>query len=140
MAIKENKSLLEFTVAFNDSRSVMGIETSPIIDTANFDAGLSLVMSLNVVAANGDVEMINLLESDDSGMAGATTIATNNIIGNLADMTISGNSADNSELPSIGIIGNKRFITFDINFISLVGEIAVTVVTVKTRERALTNF
>ena len=82
-----------------------------IIDTADFDAGMSFNYFCTVYGAGTYVPLLE--ESDASDMSGSDVVAAANIIGTLAGATITAANAAGStgqNLYSFGIFGTKRYV------------------------------
>lgn len=82
-----------------------------IIDTADFDPGMSYNFFCTVYGAGTYVPVLE--ESDASDMSGATNVAAANIIGTLAGATITAANAAGAtgqNLYSFGIFGTKRYV------------------------------
>lgn len=142
MAIKETRSNTKHTSVSNffTMATTLGKATS-IIDTANFDLGITVTMLMTPIGGNSTLTVTNIKESDDSGMAGETDIPTVNIIGNLADMTLTTLVLDNGILPSVGVIGNKRYIqvTYDITLGTATDALAIIMVNMGRESLPFTN-
>lgn len=111
MAIKDILSKLQAQTAVLAVISSNTTTNGIILDTANFELGL--MFSLTIDAFTDGSYEVQLFESDDSGMAGATQIVAPNILPtdlgansiSQAAATISG-----APLPKIGAFGNKRYV------------------------------
>lgn len=117
MAIKEVRSNTTYTSISNFFTDVSSSDmTTAIVDTANYDSSLTLTMLMTPIGGDAVMTITEIKESDDAGMAGATDIPAVNLIGGLAGMTLTSLVLDNEVMPSVGIIGNKRYIqvTYDL--------------------------
>lgn len=77
-----------------------------IIDTAEYDLGNSFLMHIGLYT-DGTYTM-QIQESDDSGMSGATLVSGDQIIGTLP--VLSAVTASGGVIAEVGVISNKRFL------------------------------
>lgn len=81
--------------------------TSNIIDTANFDS-LELVLINGTNTDTNATFAVEVTESNDSGMSGATAVADADLIGLESEAAF--NYGDDGECRKIGYKGNKRYV------------------------------
>ena len=112
MAIHDIESPLQPTVALAAAISSNTNTDGAILDTANFEMGL--VFYLDVIARTDGAYELQIFESDDSSMAGATQI----IAPKLLPTTLSTNSitaptaavSQGTILSKIGVYANRRYV------------------------------
>lgn len=83
-----------------------------IIDTADYDTGV--MFDFAAIAYTAGTYTPLLEESNDSGMAGATVIPTANLIGTIADATLTAATPAGGQLPTIGVVETKRYVRLSI--------------------------
>lgn len=83
-----------------------------VLDTAHYESGVMYSFAAPVWADGIYTPLIE--ESDDPGMAGATPVADEDLIGTEADAALSAETAIGDSLPTVGYIGNKKFIEIKI--------------------------
>lgn len=103
MPINDIRSDLVATQVLGAAISTATTTAGAIIDTKDMDPGLMFVLSAPVYAT-GDFDLL-LEESDDSGMAGATAITGDQLLGALGSIT-----AATTDLPTTGVISVKRYV------------------------------
>lgn len=109
MPIKDNRSDTEFVaIAHFEDDTNEASQTTTIINTANFDNGVTYLFSALRIDANATFEVEKIEESDDAGMSGATTIPTDNLIGALPTLTAT--DTFNTGLATTGVFGTKQYI------------------------------
>lgn len=79
--------------------------TGDIIDTAAFDMGNSFFLNIEIFVDG--VYALSFEESDDSGMAGATVVTADQIIGAAVSLTAATGAGARS---GNGVFSNKRFL------------------------------
>lgn len=108
MAVKDIKNnllgLMALLATIVSDTTTQGV----ILDTADFELGLMFTLS-NSLYTDGTYTLL-LEESDDSGMAGATTIAGEQLIGSLPVVSAATVQSNSAALGSVGVISNKRFV------------------------------
>ena len=116
MPIKDNRSNIVAARIKHESdlTSDVLVETS-IIDTVDFDNGVTLVFNIMQATGTFTMTVLQVEESDDPGMAGATDVPTDNLIGTLPIITAA--DVPNASLNTLGVFGTKRFIRAVVNFI-----------------------
>lgn len=136
MAIKETCSNTAYTTiaSFFSSHESIGNETA-IVDTANFDNGITFAMILNIIGGDATFTVIDILESNDAAMAPQNTNIASacNLVGNLEDMVLTKPMSDNEKLPAIGAVGTKRYmkLTYDVEFINPPDMVVATILAIK---------
>lgn len=106
MAVKDIRSNIEHVLMFTGNITTDTTTIGAILDTANFELGL--MFSLTAIAYVDGTYTLELLESDDPGMAGAVPIAGDKLIGPLP--VLSGVSIIGDRIQTVGIISNLRFV------------------------------
>ena len=112
MAVVDNRSDQLPKLAFNAVISTDTTTNGAIIDTANFDRGVTFIILAPVYTDGTYTPVIE--ESDDSGMSGATDVTDAQLIGTEAGAVISAVSGSGANLASIGVFSNKRFLRLKI--------------------------
>jgi len=107
MAVKDIKSNLKQTLAVLDG-TISGTtpDAGAILDTADFELGLMFALHTTTYVT-GTVTIL-IEESDDSGMASATTVDGDQLIGSLPEATAI--VAEGDDFPTVGVISNLRYI------------------------------
>ena len=111
MAIKDIESKLQPRVALAATIATDTNTDGSIIDTANFELGL--LFTLDVVSFNDGAYELQLFESNDSGMAGATQIVAPAILPtDLGANSISASAAvvAGDIVQKIGAYSNLRYV------------------------------
>lgn len=115
MAVHDIESELTFSVALAAVISANGTVSGEIIDTAHYELGF--VGAADVTAyTDGDHE-VQLFESDDSGMSGATQVLAPKILpttNTSGVLTLSAAVAAGDVLEKIGAFSTKRYLQFRI--------------------------
>ena len=109
--IKDLQSELQPVVALGAVISTNTNTDGAIIDTANFQLGIMFTLDINLFS-DGAYEL-QILESDDSGMSGATQVVAPNILPtDLGANSISASAlvAQGAILQKIGVFGTKRYL------------------------------
>lgn len=112
MAVKDIRSSLLPELAFSATISSDTDTVGAVIDTAQFDLGL--VFNFMALNFSDGVYTPKIEEDDDVGFSSPSEIEAGRLIGSIAGVTLSALSAQGSELGSIGVFGNKRFIRITI--------------------------
>ena len=100
------KSNLQVNAAQIENVTGNGTVTGGILDTADFDLGVMFaLMALNFTDG---VHTLLIEESDDSGMAGATVVAGDQLIGTLPAATAA--TAEGAKVGTVGVISHKRYL------------------------------
>lgn len=110
MPIADIRSDLDSRILLNAAISTDTTTVGAILDTANFDLGVML--SVLCTAYTDGTYTLLLEESDDSGMAGATTVTTEQLIGSLP--ALSALTANNVQAETVGFFSTKRYIRVSI--------------------------
>ena len=111
MAIKDIQSKLLLILAMQQDIASDTDTDGAILDTADFELGLLFSISVSQLAA-GDFEL-QLFESDDPAMAGATQIVAPNILPTdlgADSISVSADTAEGDTISTIGAFGNKRYV------------------------------
>jgi len=116
MPIKDNRSSIEASNIMTEiDKSNDSTVLSSIIDTADFDDGVTFVFNFLKATGTPSIVVTKIEESDDSTMAtGVTTVPTANLIGTLPTLTAA--DAENASLNTVGVFGTKRFIRAAVDF------------------------
>jgi hypothetical protein len=112
MAVKDIKSQLQANVAFVGNIATDTTTNGNILDNANFDMGLMFIVQSS--SYTDGTYNFTIEEGDDAGLADASAVSGDQLIGNLADLEITGASAGGSVLNSIGVFSNKRYVRINI--------------------------
>jgi len=133
MPIKDNRSNIVAARIKHESdlTSDVGVETS-IIDTVDFDNGVTLVFNIMQATGTFTMTVLQVDESDDPGMAGATNVPTDNLIGTLPIITAA--DVPNASLNTLGVFGTKRFIRAAVDFVIVSGRVDFVASVYKTDE------
>lgn len=86
------------TATINSNTTTSGL----IIDTAGYESLEFIVLSGTITDG---AYALNILESDDSGMSGATSVPAADVLGDLTGFAL----ADDNVVKRIGSIGKKRY-------------------------------
>ena len=111
MAVKDILSDLQAQTAVLAVISSNTTTNGIILDTADFELGL--MFSLTIDAFSDGTYEVQLFESDDSGMAGATQIVAPNILPTdlgANSITQSAATISGAPLPKIGAFANLRYV------------------------------
>ena len=81
--------------------STAEVLTGEIVDTVDFESGQAVLVVPTYSV--GDVAIKDVLESDDSGMSGATAIPADRIIGDINTLAATGET-------DIGFVRTKRYV------------------------------
>ncbi|HDY66300.1 hypothetical protein LCGC14_2855050 [marine sediment metagenome] len=79
-----------------------------IFDTANFDGGI--VFTLALTAFTDGTYTPSFEEGEDAGLSDAATVPAASIIGTTAGAVLTALTAEGDILPSLGLVGTKRFV------------------------------
>jgi hypothetical protein len=108
MATTETRSEQSGQFVFNANIASNTTTAGTIIDTADFDGGLTFQMFISAFTNGSYLPLIE--ESDDSGMSGAVAISDDKLIGTEVGATLAALTADTEVVKSIGVFSNLRFI------------------------------
>lgn len=139
MAIKETKTSNTFLtiVSIITDTQMLG-NLTPVIDTAGYDNGITLILGYQVTGGDVNFVITSLQQSENDNMSNSSNIESQNFIFNLSDLNQNSSIAIGNLAPSVGIIGNKRYIqiAYDLNFQSGTPNVAATLIMALNREQA----
>jgi len=105
---RENRSMIEVTQHMNDLITTNTDTDGTAIDISTFDVGKTF--SFQIVDFNAGTFTPIIQESVDSAFTVPIDVPAANLIGTLAGATLTGLTAADSVLPTIGVIGTtERF-------------------------------
>jgi len=102
----DNRSQSQIILAQNDIISTDTTTLGSIIDTADFDKGITFALSSSLHSAGTFTLLIE--EGDDSGLSDASVVSGDQLIGTLPALTDV--TAELDVLPDVGVISHKRFL------------------------------
>jgi hypothetical protein len=108
--LRDIKNNIETDLAFYRQFTANGSWNGYILDTAHYESGI--MFSFAVIDYTDGTYTVTIQESDDSGMSGATTVTSNNVIGSLSDLIFTADTG--VPMVTIGIIGTKRYVRLKI--------------------------
>jgi hypothetical protein len=79
-----------------------------ILDTADYNGGVMFGFAVRQYADG--TYTTTIYESDDSAMSGATVVSSENLIGSISDLVFTANTFPQGPMPTIGIVGTKRYV------------------------------
>jgi hypothetical protein len=110
---RDLRSNLEVELAFNQEITSSTTTASTFIfDTAHYDGGA--FFGFSAPAWSDGTYTPKIEHSDDSGMAGAVDVPAANIIGSVANAVLSAATAEGDAVPTLGIVGVKRYVRISI--------------------------
>ncbi len=112
MAVKDIKSQLQANLVFAGNITIDTTTNGAILDNANFDLGLMFIVHSGSYV-DGTFNF-TIEEGDDPGLADASVVSGDQLIGNLSDLEITATSSSGSILNSIGVFSNKRYVRMNI--------------------------
>jgi hypothetical protein len=132
MSVRDLKNNVEREFAIYEVVTSDGTLTGqPVIDTADYDSGLMFDFAAPVWAAGSVAPVI--WQSEDDGATDPYTMVDPdvNLIGTYADATVSAAIAPNDSIPTLGVVGNKRYLrlrpvasgTADMTYVATVSKI-----------------
>jgi hypothetical protein len=127
MAIHEIRSNLRQVVAANLVIATDTTTAGEIIDTAHYDLGVMFSVMTSLYSA-GDLAL-TISESDDPGMAGATVVPVDKLIGALPSATAAIGSGD--DMQTVGVISTKRYLQVTVVSTNSANYTAVVIATLK---------
>jgi len=108
MATQDKRSKTLVRRAFNADISSDTNTDGDIIDTAKYDLGIVFTFDITTFA-DGNYAL-QVFESDDSGMSGATQVAGDQLIPGSTAPELDALTAAGAVLTTIGVISNLRFL------------------------------
>ncbi len=108
MPVKDIRSNLKPVQVMNANITSNTTTSGSILDTADYDLGVMFQFASPVYADGTFTPTI--LESDDPAMAGANTVAADNLIGTYAGAVVNAVTPALGTLATIGVIGTKRYL------------------------------
>lgn len=108
MPVKDIRSNLKPIQVMNANITSNTTTSGSILDTQGYDLGV-MFQYASPVYTDGTFTP-TILESDDPAMAGSNTVAADNLIGTYAGAVVSAVTAALGTLPTIGVIGTKRYL------------------------------
>jgi len=111
MSVRDLKNNVEREFALYEVITSDGSTTGqPVIDTADYDSGVMFDFFATVWSA-GSVYPEILQSEDDGATDPYTTVDPDvNLIGTIADATVSAAITPNDPIPTLGVVGNKRYL------------------------------
>lgn len=106
MAVQDIRSNLKQSLGIYGAIASNTTTVGAIFDTADYELGLMFGMAATAYT-DGTYDLL-IEESDDAGMAGATTVMGDQLIGSLPSVTAAVSNGD--DLATVGVISNKRYI------------------------------
>lgn len=111
--VRDLRSNFEVELAFNQAiTSATTTAASFVLDTSNYDGGVFFAFSAPVWASGTFTPKLE--HSDDLGMAGAVDIPAANIIGSVANATLSAETVEGVAVPTLGVVGVKKYVRVSI--------------------------
>lgn len=108
MAIVENRSLLETTIAFYDAPSSPGSVNGAVIDTALYAKGVTFfTMGFNL-ASGEDYKFI--IEESDDGTSGFSEVSSSKLTSDISDLYIAADDAAGNLINGVGVVNTKRYL------------------------------
>ncbi len=132
MAVKDIRSGLLPELALFANVVGNGDSVGAIIDTAKFDLGL--VFDFMAVNYQDGTYTPKVEEDDDIGFSSPSEIEAGRLIGSIVGSTLSAETAQGGQLPSLGVFGNKRFIRLTITASSVTNGADIAIVINKAAE------
>lgn len=130
MATNDIRSNLKQNLGFTSTITSNTTTLGAILDTADFELGLMFGM-FAATFATGNFELV-LEESDDENMAGAVPITGDKLIGALPILTAG--TVEGTQLSTVGVISNLRFVRPTIVSTGVTGSSVITVVSTEKAE------
>lgn len=112
MAVKDIRSDLLPTVAFHADVTSDTTTAGIIIDTADFENGLMFAVS-TFTYTDGTYDF-TLEEGLDPSLSDAAAIASDKLIGTLADLQLTAATVAGDNSPTIGVFSNKRYVRINV--------------------------
>lgn len=123
-AQRDLRSDLNYVLAFSNPIDTNTTTVSSyILDTVDYDNGI--VFYFIAPLLDDGIYTPKLEHSDDSGMAGAEIIPSENIIGSEANAVITTFTVPGGNIPTLGIVGVKRYVRVSIISTGIVGTGAI---------------
>jgi hypothetical protein len=106
MAVRDITTRLDNKIIFNEVLTDDTETDGVIIDTADFELGITFIFAITAFSA-GSFEF-QIFESDADDMAGEVAVDSDKLIGTLPTLTAL--TADNTSIDGVGVFSNLRYL------------------------------
>lgn len=131
MPVRDLKDNLANDLAFYNEFISSTTEAGQTLDTAHYDGGIMFAFA---APAWSDGTYTPVLEESDESGSGFTAIPADQLIGTIADVTLSAATAVGDAMPTIGLLSTKRYVKVSVTSSGVSSGATIVAVTGKLPE------
>lgn len=111
MSLRDLKDNVAVDMNFYHKFTASNTHTGAVLDTAHYDSGIMFCFAAPVWV---DGTYTPNLRESDTGTGDWSTIPAEQLIGTIADATLSAATAEGDAMPTIGLLSTKRFVELEV--------------------------